>query len=110
MYYKYDGSAALVSATNNGVNLWASGAGQTLSGDALNDVLGGAGGDTLIGGSGDNQYFLSGLGNVIVQGATGINTVTTWMSYTLPDHIQNLTVSGDNLYAAGNALDNLITV
>jgi beta-glucanase (GH16 family) len=110
MYFKYDGSAALVSATNNGVNLWANGAGQTLQGGALNDVLGGAGGDTLIGGAGDNQYFLSGTGNVIVQGATGINTVTTWMNYALPDNIQNLSVTGDNLYAEGNALDNLITV
>jgi beta-glucanase (GH16 family) len=110
MYYKVDGSAALVSAANDGVNLWATGSGQTLQGGALNDVLGGAGGDTLIGGAGDNQYYLSGTGNVIVQDATGVNTVTTWMSYTLPDNIQNLNVTGDNLYAAGNSLDNLITV
>ncbi|MGZ3277019.1 MAG: family 16 glycosylhydrolase [Caulobacteraceae bacterium] len=53
---------------------------------------------------------MSGPGNVIVQGPTGVNTVTTWMSYTLPDNIQNLNVTGDYLYAAGNALDNLITV
>jgi len=59
MYLKYDGSTALESAQNNGVNLWASGAGQTLIGDTLNDVLGGAGGDTLIGGTGDNQYCLA---------------------------------------------------
>jgi len=110
MYLKYDGSTALESAQNNGVNLWASGAGQTLIGDTLNDVLGGAGGDTLIGGTGDNQYYLSGPGNTIVQGATGVNTVTTWMSYALPDNIQNLSVTGDYLYAEGNALDNLIRV
>src|SRR5215469_2936207 len=110
MYLKYDGSVAPESAVNNGVNLWASGPGQTLQGDNLNDVLGGAGQDTLIGGTGDNQYYLSGWGNVIVQGPTGINTVTTWMDYTLPDNIQNLYVSGDGLYAAGNSLDNIITV
>jgi beta-glucanase (GH16 family) len=73
-------------------------------------VLGGQGQDTLIGGLGDNQYYISGWGNTIVQGATGVNTVTTWMSYTLPDNIQNLNITGDYLYAAGNALDNLITV
>ncbi|HEY4032086.1 MAG TPA: family 16 glycosylhydrolase [Caulobacteraceae bacterium] len=64
----------------------------------------------MIGGLGDNQYYLSGWGNVIVQGATGVNTVTTWMDYTLPENIQNLYVAGDNLYAAGNSLDNIITV
>jgi serralysin len=110
MYLKYDGSVAAVSAANNGVSLWASGPGQTIQGDSLNDILGGASNDTLIGGSGDNQYFLSGQGDAIVQGATGINTVTTWMDYTLPTNIQNLNVTGDGLFAAGNALDNLITV
>jgi beta-glucanase (GH16 family) len=110
MYLKFDGSAALQSGASNGLNLWASASGQTIQGGDLNDVLGGVGSDTLIGGLGDNQYYLSGTGNVIVQGATGVNTVTTWMSYTLPDNIQNLNVTGDNLYAVGNALDNLITV
>src|SRR5665213_2478116 len=110
MYLKYDGAVAPVSAANNGADLWTTGPGQTIQGDALNDVLGGSGGDTLIGGQGDNQYYLGGPGNTIIQGATGVNTVTTWMSFTLPDNIQNLTVSGDQLFAAGNALDNLITV
>jgi beta-glucanase (GH16 family)/Ca2+-binding RTX toxin-like protein len=109
MYLKYDGSVALESGANNGVNLWSSGPNQTLQGSDLNDVLGGSGQDTLIGGLGDNQYYLSGW-NTIVQGPTGVNTVTTWMSYALPDNIQNLYVSGDGLYAAGNSLDNLITV
>src|SRR3569833_2051328 len=110
MYLKYDGDVALTSAASNGSNLWSTGPGQTIQGGDLNDVLGGSGNDTLIGGLGDNQYYLAGPGDVIVQGATGVNTVTTWMSYALPDNIQNLTANGDGLYAAGNALDNLITV
>jgi beta-glucanase (GH16 family) len=110
MYLKFDGTAAAVSGANDGVNLWASGPGQTLQGGALNDVLGGQSGDTLIGGLGDNQYYLQGTGITIVQGATGINTVTTWMDYTLPANIQNLNIAGAGLYAAGNSLDNLITV
>jgi beta-glucanase (GH16 family) len=110
MYLKYDGSVSAETAAPNGLQLWANAAGQTLTGGALNDVLGGAGYDTLVGGDGDNQYYLSGLGNVIVQGATGTNTVTTWMSYSLPDNVQNLVVTGDGLYAAGNRLDNLIKV
>jgi beta-glucanase (GH16 family) len=110
MYLKFDGTPIAVSGVNNGVNLWASGPNQTLQGGNLNDVLGGQSSDTLIGGLGDNQYYIQGWGDVIVQGPTGINTVTTWMDYTLPDNIQNLNVSGAGLYAAGNALDNLITV
>jgi beta-glucanase (GH16 family) len=109
MYLKYDGSVSPESAASNGLNLWASEPGQTLQGGSLNDVLGGGSGDTLIGGLGDNQYYLNGWAT-IVQGATGVNTVTTWMDYTLPDNIQNLNVSGAGLYAAGNSLDNLITV
>src|SRR5690242_9336257 len=94
MYLKFDGSVALESGANDGVNLWSSGPGQTLQGSDLNDVLGGSGQDTLVGGLGDNQYYLSGW-NTIVQGPTGVNTVTTWMDYALPDNIQNLYVSGD---------------
>jgi beta-glucanase (GH16 family) len=110
MFLKFDGTAIAVSGANNGVNLWASGPGQILTGGDLNDVLGGQSGDTLIGGLGDNQYYLQGTGITIVQGATGVNTVTTWMDYTLPDNIQNLTIGGAGLYAAGNSLDNLIAV
>src|SRR5215469_13193430 len=110
MYLNFDGTAAAVSGANDGVNLWASGPNQTLQGGDLNDVLGGQSGDTLIGGLGDNQYYLQGYGITIVQGATGVNTVTTWMDYTLPANIQNLNVAGAGLYAAGNSLDNQITV
>ena len=110
MYLEFNGTAIAVTGANDGVNLWASGSGQTLQGSDYNDVLGAQSGDTLIGGLGDNWYYLSGTGNVIVQGPTGVNTVTTWMDYTLPDNIQNLYVSGAGLYAAGNSLDNLITV
>jgi beta-glucanase (GH16 family) len=109
MYLKFDGTQIAISGVNNGVNLWASAAGQTLQGGSLNDVLGGVSGDTLIGGLGDNQYYLNGW-STIVQGPTGINTVTTWMDYSLPDNIENLNVSGAGLYAAGNSLDNLIAV
>src|SRR5579872_6039385 len=110
MYLEYNGTPIAESGAADGVQLWSSTSGQTLQGDNLNDVFGAVSGDTIIGGSGDNQYYLYGPNINIVQGATGINTVTTWMDYTLPSNIQNLTVSGNGLYAAGNSLDNLITV
>jgi beta-glucanase (GH16 family) len=110
MYLKFDGSAIAETGANDGVNLWASGSGQTLQGGDLNDVLGGQSNDTLIGGLGDNWYYIQGWGDVIVQGPTGINTVTTYMDYALPDNIENLNVFGAGLYAAGNSFDNLIGV
>ena len=40
----------------------------------------------------------------------GIDTVNTWMSYRLPDNIENLIVTGDKRFAFGNNLDdNIIT-
>jgi beta-glucanase (GH16 family) len=110
MYLEFSGAAIAETGANNGVNLWASGPGQTLQGGDLNDVLGGQSNDTLIGGLGDNWYYIQGWGDAIVQGPTGINTVTTFMDYMLPNNIENLYVYGAGLYAAGNSLDNLIGV
>ena len=110
MYFKYDGSAAAETAAANGLQLWSTVAGQAVTGSDLNDVLYGPGNNTMVGGLGDNLYYIGGSNDTIIQGATGTNTVVTWMSYTLPDNVQNLTVGGADLYAAGNALDNLIKV
>src|SRR3546814_2155163 len=41
--------------------------------------------------------------------AAGTDTVKTWMSYQLPDNIENLTVTGSGRQASGNGLDNIIS-
>ncbi|GAB4394063.1 MAG: hypothetical protein Tsb0032_15820 [Kiloniellaceae bacterium] len=64
---------------------------------------------TLVGGEGDDIYHLYGAGNRLREEADeGIDTVETWMSYRLSDHIENLTVTGNGRHAFGNALDNII--
>jgi beta-glucanase (GH16 family) len=39
----------------------------------------------------------------------GIDTVNAWMSYTLPENFENLTVVGNGNYAFGNSVDNIVS-
>eukprot|EP00913_Durusdinium_trenchii_P031535 g29527.t1 len=39
----------------------------------------------------------------------GTDTISTWMSYTLPDNFENLTVTGNGRYAFGNSQDNIVS-
>src|SRR3546814_14034080 len=65
---------------------------------------------TLAGLAGDDIYHIYGTSNRVVEGAAaGTDTVKTWMSYQLPDNIENLTVTGSGRQASGNGLDNLIS-
>jgi beta-glucanase (GH16 family) len=112
MYSKFDGTQIAESSPSNGVQSWTDLTGATISGTDLNDTISGQGNDVLVGMAGDDNYYLSGSGDLVVENpGSGIDTVTAWSSYTLPDNVENLNVSGsDYLYAAGNALDNLIKV
>jgi beta-glucanase (GH16 family) len=90
----------------------ATGAGAILNGTAGNDSIWGdaAVNVTMQGGSGDDIYYLySSINRVSEAAGAGIDTVNTWMSYTLPANIENLTVTGNGSYAFGNTLDNIIT-
>ncbi|MEI9430536.1 family 16 glycosylhydrolase [Mesorhizobium sp. Cs1299R1N3] len=95
-------------------NHWysATGAGPDMYGSAGNDSFWGAGGVnvTMHGGTGDDIYYLYGAGNKVAEAAgAGIDTISTWMSYKLPDNVENLIVTNPNNYAFGNGLDNIIT-
>jgi Ca2+-binding RTX toxin-like protein len=103
-------------------------AGNMLNGGAGNDTLmGGGGDDTLIGGVGDDwlegnlgtDYLIGELGNdfysvidtgdmVIERPGEGIDTVLASVSYTLPDNVENLTITQfvGASSGTGNGLDN----
>ncbi len=87
----------------------------TILGNSGNNILDGRSGvDTLIGGTGDDTYVLSGAdGDIIVeQAGEGSDTVVTDLSYTLPENIENLKVTGNYFFkitSTGNSLDNVIT-
>ena len=90
----------------------AAGAGPQMFGTSGNDTFYGASGVnvTMYGGAGDDIYYLYGPGNKVVENpGQGIDTINTWMSYTLPDNVENLVVTNAHNYAFGNALDNIIT-
>jgi beta-glucanase (GH16 family) len=91
-----------ISATGSGPELYGTSANETFWGDGSVNV-------TMHGGEGDDIYHLySSINSVVEEPGKGIDTIDTWMSYTLPDNVENLTVTGNGRYAFGNALDNII--
>ncbi|MDB5459960.1 MAG: endo,3,4-beta-glycanase, C-terminal secretion signal protein [Caulobacteraceae bacterium] len=111
MYLKFNGDPIAETGPTDGAQLWGQPSAETLTGTDGNDILNGQGGDTLRGGRGDDTYYLNSDGNTVQEApGEGIDTVSTFMSYALPDNVENLTVSGDGLTATGNNLDNLIKV
>jgi beta-glucanase (GH16 family) len=92
--------------------LSATGSGPVLNGTAGNDSIWGDSSVkvTMQGGAGDDIYYLySSLNRVAESAGGGIDTINTWMDYTLPANFENLTVTGAGRYAFGNTLDNIIS-
>ena len=86
-------------------------AGLTMQGTDLNDTFWGDSSvwTQMSGGLGDDIYHLYSVRNTVFEAAGGgIDTIDTWMSYTLPENVENLTVTGSGRYAFGNNLDNII--
>ncbi|AJD45194.1 endo-1,3-1,4-beta-glycanase protein (plasmid) [Rhizobium gallicum bv. gallicum R602sp] len=90
----------------------AKGSGPVLNGTSGNDSIWGDASVnvTMQGGTGDDIYYLYSSINRAVEAANaGVDTISTWMSYTLPENFENLTVTGSGRYAFGNGADNIIT-
>jgi Ca2+-binding RTX toxin-like protein len=84
----------------------------TLSGGSGNDSLDGkAGADTLIGRLGDDTYIVDNAADLVIEQANeGLDTIQSSVSFTLPDHVEQLILlTGSNLTGTGNALANLLT-
>src|SRR5262245_45535010 len=77
-----------------------------------NDTLDGAGGaDAMIGGLGNDTYFVDNIGDVVTEnpGAGNDTVLTNLASYTLPANVENLVGTAATGQAlGGNALDNMI--
>ncbi len=97
-----DGNNSLVGAAGN----------DTLTGGAGNDTLqGGAGNDQLTGGAGNDVYIVDAAGDTVTELADeGTDRVqTTLATYTLGDHVENLTYTGAAAFTGtGHALGNVI--
>jgi trimeric autotransporter adhesin len=97
---------------NAAANVLTGGAGNdTLAGLGGNDRLnGGLGADRMEGGPGNDTYIVDNRGDLVVERAgQGIDQVLSAVSFTLPAHVENLTLTGAAaISGAGNALANVI--
>jgi Ca2+-binding RTX toxin-like protein len=79
-------------------------------GDGNDRLDGGAGADHMAGGTGDDTYVVDDPGDQVVENPNeGNDTVESSITYTLPDNVENLTLTGTTaINGIGNALDNVI--
>ena len=82
-----------------------------IGGEGDDELDGGSGTDVMTGGLDNDTYRIDSLQDVIVENAgEGVDTVETSFSYTLADHLENLSLVGQALtWGTGNAGDNRIT-
>ena len=94
--------SASVAYGNSGQNV--------LNGNALNNVLDGLGGsDTMIGGQGDDAYWVDNSGDTTVENAgEGFDTVASTISYYISDNIEKLVLVGTAVNASGNSGANIL--
>ncbi|MFN6537638.1 MAG: calcium-binding protein [Nostoc sp. EkiNYC01] len=84
----------------------------TLKGNAGNDTLnGGAGNDVMIGGAGNDIYYTDSTNDQITEVVNeGTDTVSSAITWTLGNNLENLILTGSNgINGTGNALNNNIT-
>jgi len=91
-------------------HLMGDGGAQRLLGRDGDDTLeGGGGADTLEGDAGDDLYVVVDPQEQVVEGAgAGQDRVEAAIDYTLPDHVEDLTLTGAATTGTGNDLDNRI--
>ncbi|WP_160000514.1 S8 family serine peptidase [Roseomonas sp. 18066] len=77
-------------------SLYGGGGDDRLEGGSGNDLLaGGAGADTMLGGSGDDIYLVDDPGDIVVEERfQGFDLVQSSVSFTLPDWVEYLTLTG----------------
>ena len=112
-----DGFGAL-SGTGNTLNntILGNGASNVLTGGAGNDTLDGDAGfginqDTMVGGIGDDKYYVNFAGDVVTENASeGGDTVIATLDYTLVANVEHLALGGTGNFAGtGNVLNNRLT-
>ncbi|MFC3069747.1 family 16 glycosylhydrolase [Phenylobacterium soli] len=109
-YLKYDGSAAVVTSTPVS-NFYGTDAAETQTGTSAAEGFWGKAGDVLVGGAGDDTYYLQDkTAQVVEQPGAGTDMLVAWRNASLADHanIENLKIDGDGIFGAGDAHDNII--
>jgi serralysin len=90
--------------------------GDSLTGDAGNNILnGGTGVDTLTGGNGNDTYIVDNLRDLVIEtnsAKTQIDTVQSSVNFTLGNNIENLQltdITSSSISGTGNVLNNSLT-
>ena len=76
------------------------------------DVLdGGLSGDSMFGGQGDDKYYVDNINDTVTEYLNqGTDTVYASVSYTLPNNVEYLVLTGDGAVdITGNSVDNVLT-
>ena len=91
-------SGETLTGTANADTLVGLGGDDRLDGLAGNDLLdGGSGADQMYGGRGDDVYIVDNVGDTVVETEGtpgGVDLVKTSVDFTLPDYLDNLTITG----------------
>jgi len=83
----------------------------TIIGNSGNNIIdGGPRNDYMAGGAGNDTYYVRDAGDIVVELANeGTDTVNSFLSYQLPEHVEILRLIGEaNINGIGNALNNTI--
>jgi YD repeat-containing protein len=82
----------------------------TLVGNGAANMLdGAAGADLMAGGQGDDGYVVDDAGDLVQEVSNeGFDRVSASIDYVLPQHLEQLTLSGSAVRGTGNHLDNLL--
>ncbi|MCL6417524.1 hypothetical protein MIB92_17825 [Aestuariirhabdus sp. Z084] len=90
---------------------WGNSLANVISGNEGNNRLdGGASGDQMSGGRGDDLYIVDDFKDRVSEYySSGNDTVEASVNYTLTDHVENLVLTGSARTGIGNALDNSLT-
>ncbi len=96
--------AANINGTGNSLT-------NVITGNSSNNILnGGVGADTTIGGLGNDIYFIDNANDIVVENLNeGIDKINSSVSYTLSEHVEDLTLTGIAIInGTGNGLDNTL--
>ncbi|MFN6185199.1 MAG: ELWxxDGT repeat protein [Microcystis sp.] len=109
-------TVTLSNATNGGTITTATATGTINNDDFIGtsgpDTLAGtSGADAMTGLAGNDTYTVNNAGDLVIEALNqGTDTVQASISYTLPNNVENLLITGTgNLNGTGNALNNQIT-
>ncbi len=105
------GGNDIVQGLDSGDILLGSDGNDLLEGEGGDDRLdGGMGRDRYVGGAGDDTYIVDDSTEIVIEiDGEGDDTVESSVDFTLPDHVETLTLTGNLLTTGvGNDLDNMI--